>query len=80
MNIPIIDMILRSGWVARSILVLLGIFSIITWAVIFNRMYYLRKVSKLSRLFIKKIHRHEAITDIETVDAQLLKSPWGSLV
>ena len=79
MNIPIIDMILRSGWVARSILVLLGIFSIITWAVIFNRLYYLRKTAKRNRLFFKKYAGMKAITDIETADAQLLKSPMGQL-
>ena len=79
MNIPIIDMILRSGWVARSILVLLGIFSIITWAVIFNRLYYLRKAAKQSRLFFRKYTGMKAITEIETAGALLLKSPMGQL-
>ncbi|HUI90675.1 MAG TPA: MotA/TolQ/ExbB proton channel family protein [Chitinivibrionales bacterium] len=79
MNIPIVDMILRSGWVARSILVLLGIFSIVTWAVIFNRFYYLGRVSKRSRLFFKKYLAMTALTDVEKADAQLLKSPMGQL-
>ena len=29
MNIPLMDMILRSGWISRLILALLGIFSIL---------------------------------------------------
>jgi biopolymer transport protein TolQ len=79
MNIPIIDMILRSGWVARSILVLLAIFSVITWAVIFNRFYYLGKSSRKSRLFFKKYLGMTALTEVEKVDAQLLASPLGQL-
>ena len=79
MNIPILDMILRSGWVARSILVLLGIFSVITWAVIFNRLYHLGKTAKQNRLFFKKYAGMTAITDIEKADAGLLKSPMGQL-
>jgi biopolymer transport protein ExbB/TolQ len=41
MNIPVVDMVLRAGWAARTILILLGIFSVVTWAVIFNRVYVL---------------------------------------
>jgi biopolymer transport protein TolQ len=79
MNVPVIDMILRSGWVARSILILLGIFSVITWAVIFNRLYYFGRVVKRNRLFHKKYMGVKALVEIEKTDIVLLSSPMGML-
>lgn len=79
MNIPVLDMILRSGWVARSILILLGIFSVVTWAVIFNRFYYVGRASKRNRLFLKKYLSMKALVEIENADRTLLASPMGAL-
>ncbi len=79
MNIPILEMILRSGWVARCILVLLGIFSVVTWAVIFNRFYYVGRASKRNRLFLRKYRSMKALVEIEKADATLLASPMGAL-
>jgi biopolymer transport protein TolQ len=79
MDIPIVDMILRSGWVARSILVLLGIFSVITWAVIFNRLYFLGNAAKGNKAFLRKYASITSLADIEKIDAKTLKSPMGML-
>jgi biopolymer transport protein TolQ len=79
MNIPIIEMILRSGWVARCILVLLGIFSVVTWAVIFNRFYYVGRASKRNRLFLRKYNSMKSVSEMEKTDATLLSSPMGAL-
>jgi biopolymer transport protein TolQ len=77
MNVPIIDMVLRSGWAARTILILLGIFSVITWAVIFNRLSYLGKATKRNKQFLKKYAGCVHVTDIEKIDKQLLQAPMG---
>jgi biopolymer transport protein TolQ len=79
MNTPFIDMILRSGWVARSILILLGIFSVVTWAVVFNRLYYLGQAAKKHKLFLRRYAACKAVTDIEKIDSQVLKCPMGQL-
>jgi biopolymer transport protein TolQ len=79
MDIPIVDMILRSGWIARSILILLAVFSVITWAVIFNRFFYLGNVTKGNRMFLQKYMGIKNLVEIEKVDPKLLKSPLGLL-
>jgi biopolymer transport protein TolQ len=79
MNIPVLDMILRSGWVARSIIILLGIFSVVTWAVIFNRFYYVGRASKRNKLFLRKYLSMQALVEIEKADKTLLSSPMGAL-
>jgi len=79
MGIPVVDMILRSGWAARTILILLGIFSVVTWAVIFNRFYALGNAQKRNKLFLKKYVSCATISDLEKVDGKLLASPMGSL-
>ncbi len=79
MNIPVIDMILRSGWVARSILMLLGIFSVVTWAVIFNRLYFMGRASSRNRLFLRKYSGMKALIEIEKADTGLLACPMGTL-
>jgi biopolymer transport protein TolQ len=79
MNIPVIDMILRSGWVARSILILLGIFSVVTWAVIFNRLFFMGKAAGRNKAFLKKYSGMKLLVEIEKTDAGVLSSPMGAL-
>jgi len=79
MNIPVIDMVLRSGWAARTIIILLGIFSIMTWAVIFNRIAVLGKANKKNRLFLRKYTGCATMPEIEQLDKDLLSSPMGTL-
>ncbi len=79
MNIPVVDMVLRSGWAARTILILLGIFSVITWAVIFNRLYVLGGANKKNRLFLRKYSGGSALTGLEKFDKTLISCPIGAL-
>ncbi len=79
MNTPIMEMILRSGWVARVILIILGIFSVVTWAVIFNRFFYLGRAAKGNRLFLQKYAGIKLLADVEKLDRGLLASPVGRL-
>jgi biopolymer transport protein TolQ len=79
MNIPIIDMVLRSGWAARFILILLGIFSIITWAVIFNRLSVLGGANKKNKQYLQKYAGCAVIPDLEKLDKELLSCPMGLL-
>jgi biopolymer transport protein TolQ len=79
MNIPVVDMILRSGLVARIILVLLGIFSIMTWAVIFNRFAYMGKVKKGNKAFLRAYSNVVSLTDVEKIPKKQGESPMGLL-
>jgi biopolymer transport protein TolQ len=77
MDIPIVDMVLRSGWAARTILILLGIFSVITWAVIFNRLYVLGGANRKNKLYLRKYAGCAVIPEMEKLDKELLSCPMG---
>jgi biopolymer transport protein TolQ len=79
MNIPIVDMVLRSGWAARAILIILGFFSVMTWAVIFNRFYFLGGATKKNGLFLRKYAGCATIPELEKIDKNLLSCPMGTL-
>jgi biopolymer transport protein TolQ len=77
MDIPVIEMIERSGWVARVILMLLAVFSVLTWAVIFGRLKYFSQVKKLNRKFRDLFDSSSALTDLEKMDKRLEQCPMG---
>jgi biopolymer transport protein TolQ len=79
MNIPVVDMVLRAGWAARTILILLGIFSVMTWAVIFNRLYVLGHANKKNRLFLRKYAGCATMPELEKLDKNLMSCPMGTL-
>lgn len=79
MNIPVVEMVLRAGWVARFILILLGFFSIITWAIIFNRMVFLGRSARKNHSFLKKYSGLRTVADINTVDKNDMSCPLGIL-
>jgi len=77
MNIPVVDMVLRSGWIARAILILLGIFSVFTWAIILNRMFVLGQAAKRNRKLLHKYVTCPNVIDIEKFEKALLDCPMG---
>lgn len=79
MNIPVLSMILRSGWVARIILLILAFFSLLSWAVIFNRIFYLRHITALNRRFRKLFEGLKSFKQLEKVDPNLESCPLGKL-
>jgi biopolymer transport protein TolQ len=79
MNIPVLEMILRSGWVARSIIGMLLLFSIVSWALVFNRWYYYSSITRLNKAFRKRFADLKAITEVDRIDAKESKCPFGEL-
>jgi biopolymer transport protein TolQ len=79
MDIPVLNMIIRSGWVARIILVLLASFSLLTWAIIFNRWAFLSRAARLNRRYRKQFMDLPAITDVERLGSGMEKSPLAQL-
>jgi biopolymer transport protein TolQ len=79
MEIPVLTMVARSGWVARIILMLLAGLSLLTWAIIFNRFYYLSRASRLNNLFRRKFSALKGIPDIGGVEGRFDGCPLGQL-
>jgi len=79
MDIPVVAMIVRSGWVARVILLLLALLSILTWAIIFNRWGYLFKISRLNRMFEGQFSSMKAMSDLDGIDKKYDACPMAAL-
>jgi biopolymer transport protein TolQ len=79
MNIPVVLMIVRSGWVARIILLLLAAFSLVTWAIIFNRYFYLNRMKSVNKQFRKFFDKLKSFNHIEKADAKIVDCPLGNL-
>jgi biopolymer transport protein TolQ len=79
MNIPVVEMILRSGWVARFIMIVLGFFSIITWAIIINRFAYLGRATKGNKDFLRSYMGIKSLNDVDKIDKNKSDSPIGSV-
>lgn len=79
MNIPVVLMIVRSGWVARIILLLLASFSLITWAIIFNRYFYLNRIKLLNKQFKKFFENLKSFDQIDKADKKTSDCPLGNL-
>lgn len=79
MDTPLIAMILHAGWAARIVLIILLLFSIITWAIIFNRLAFIRNALHNNRTFRQRYDRIGRLTDIAQLDKPMLSSPLGRL-
>lgn len=79
MDIPVLDMIARSGWVARVVLLVLAVFSLASWVVIFYRAWALSSVSRLHRRFRRVMDDTPRVSDAESLDKRILRSPMGQL-
>ncbi len=79
MDIPVVSMIVRSGWVARIILLLLAFFSVMTWAIIFNRLSFLGNVVRNNRRFREGFEKLHSILEMERGDTKLAACPLGQL-
>jgi len=79
MDMPVIDMILRAGWVGRIIVTLLMLFSFVSWGIIINRLFILSKISNGNKLFRKKYGTLTRLSDVEKFTAKELESPMGQL-
>ncbi len=79
MDIPVLEMMLRSGWVARSILFILAVLSLISWAVVFNRLFYLRRISSLNKRFRILFEGLKSFKQLEKVDTIFNSCPLGKL-
>jgi len=79
MDIPVIDMIIRSGWAGRIIVLLLVLSSLLTWAIIFNRYFALASVVAKNKLFKRRYDMINKLSEIESVDAKTMGAPMGQL-
>jgi biopolymer transport protein TolQ len=79
MGIPVLEMIGRAGWLARALLLLLAVESVISWAIVFQRLLSLRIASRQNRAFKKEYERYSGIVECENAETSFAGSPLASL-
>lgn len=79
MDIPILNMLIRSGWVARLVLLLLLGFSFLTWAVIINRFLFLAKIQKLNKRYRTFFDKISVLSQLQGAGKDIEECPLGKL-
>src|SRR6201984_370158 len=71
----IIDLINQTGFVAKSVLLLLLMFSVLSWAIILSKWALLRRARVQSGRFVRAFRKAQRLQDIAAVADQFRPSP-----
>jgi len=71
----ILEMVLGSGWVVFSVLLLLCFFSVISWGIVLYKYFQLRRARRQSQKFIEIFWNAKNLTAINTASLSLKESP-----
>lgn len=72
-------MIAHAGLMAKTVLFVLLVFSLATWAIIYNRLQFLRNAADSNRKFREYYGKVKKIYEIEQIDKKLLEAPLARL-
>ena len=51
------DLVMRASWVSKLVLLILLVFSVVTWAIIFARWFLWRRIDRADDQFVEMFHR-----------------------
>src|SRR6059036_1550192 len=71
----IVDLVNETGLVAKSVLVILLLFSLISWAIILTKWSLLRRARAQSGRFVRAFRKAQRLQDIAAVADQFKPSP-----
>ncbi|MBI4389979.1 MAG: protein TolQ [Nitrospinae bacterium] len=74
-TMSVLEMVAHSGVMAKMVLVLLLLFSIISWAIIFNKFFVYRNAKKEDGAFLSIFSKSESLTNIYNYSRDLKYSP-----
>ena len=69
------DFFRESGPIAKSILAVLGFFSLVSWAVILGKTWQMRRAARQSREFLEAFHRSHRFSEVNALANRLRFSP-----
>jgi biopolymer transport protein TolQ len=69
------DFFRESGKVAQGILLVLAVFSLISWAIILGKFIQLSRAERQSRKFLEAFHRSHRFSEVNALAAKLHASP-----
>jgi len=71
----IVDLVLQTGPVAKTVLLLLIAFSVLSWAVILSKWLLIRRARRQSGRFVKVFRKAQRMQDVASVAEQFRPSP-----
>jgi biopolymer transport protein TolQ len=71
----IVDLVLQTGAVAKTALLLLLLFSVISWAVILSKWFLIRRARTQSGRFVRAFRKAQRMQDVVSVADQFRPSP-----
>lgn len=80
MDIPVIAMVMRSGWVARLVLLILAVFSVVSWGIVINRLLCYAAVGRMHRRVRGALEGGGRLAEMGALDPRAQRSPMGMLV
>ncbi|MFQ5772223.1 MAG: MotA/TolQ/ExbB proton channel family protein, partial [bacterium] len=75
----VLDLILNSGLVAKIVLAILFLFSIISWAIVFDKLRVFRRLRKDSENFLRLFQMHKGLKDIFQASRQYSNNPFAAV-
>jgi biopolymer transport protein TolQ len=74
-NTGVIELVLRSGPAAKTVLLLLLAFSVVSWGIILHKLWYLRRVKKQTATFRDVFRRSTKFSEVQAVCRTFEESP-----
>jgi biopolymer transport protein TolQ len=71
----VIDLVLRSGPAAKIVLLLLLVFSVVSWGIILHKLWYLRRVQRQTGTFRDIFRRSTKFSEVQAVCKTFEQSP-----
>jgi biopolymer transport protein TolQ len=71
----VVDLVLRSGAAAKVVLLILLVFSVVSWGIILHKLWYLRRVQKQTSSFRDIFRRSSKFSEVQAVCRTLEQSP-----
>jgi biopolymer transport protein TolQ len=75
----VVSLIARSGWVARVVLAILIVFSIISWAIVLQKWLQMRRARRQTASFLEVFRRSSKFSEVQAVCRTLIGSPLVAL-
>jgi len=74
-----LDLVLNAGIVAKTVLAILLLFSVISWAIILDKLRVFRKVRRESAKFMKLFEMRRSVREIFQASNQFQKNPFAAV-
>ena len=79
MDIPMVDMIVRSGLAARIILIILLLLSLVSWAIVFNRLSFYSAIKSGNKRFRARFDKLIKISELKFSGNEKRSAPMAQM-